>query len=297
MTLFKDIESYNKYLGLPQPLDSNIDVGYYDVPKMRLKSEPVSIDFYRISIKSNFIDKTVVDFDPKNLKPITAVFFNSPDMSGGWDIEPTFNGMYLQLSKNLIEENRFLFKNYLDYGKHEPLQLTAKEEQEIRTVFGLMLKYYSGRKENMEILISYVHVLVSLVEVFYKRQFSSNIVQYSPIVSGFQQHLTDYYNQPINRIPSVQYFADKLGLTPNYLGDIVKHFTQKSPLENIHEFVIKKAKEMLEKRSDLNNTEIAYELGFEYPNYFAKFFKKQVNLTPKEYRLQVADKLLDKQRL
>jgi AraC-like DNA-binding protein len=72
------------------------------------------------------------------------------------------------------------------------------------------------------------------------------------------------------------------------LGDIIKYFTQKSPIENIHEFVIKKAKEMLEKRSDLNNTEIAYELGFEYPNYFAKFFKKQVNLTPKEYRLQAA---------
>lgn len=54
---------------------------------------------------------------------------------------------------------------------------------------------------------------------------------------------------------------------------------------------------MLEKRSDLNNTEIAYELGFEYPNYFARFFKKQVNLTPKEYRTQVGEKLLDYQRL
>jgi AraC family transcriptional activator of pobA len=297
MTLFKDIESFNKYLGVAPPLDSNIDIGFYDVPKMRLKSEPVSIDFYRISIKSNFLDKSVADFNPRNPKPITAVFFNSPGVSGGWDIEPTFNGMYLQISKSLIEENRFLFKNYLDYGKHEPLQLTEKEEQEIRTIFGLMLKYYNSKKESFAVLLSYVHVLVSLVEAFYKRQFSSNPVQYSPIVSGFQQLLINYYNQPVNQIPTVQYFADKLGLTPNYLGDIIKHFTQKSPLENIHEFVIKKAKEMLEKRSDLNNTEIAYELGFEYPNYFAKFFKKQVNLTPKEYRLQVADKLLNRQRL
>ena len=61
--------------------------------------------------------------------------------------------------------------------------------------------------------------------------------------------------------------------------------------------MIKKAKEMLETRDDLNNTEIAYELGFEYPNYFAKFFKKQVDLTPKEYRLKSADKSLNEQRL
>ena len=288
MTLFRDFESFNKYIGLPAPLDRDIDIGYYDVSKLRLKSEPISVDFYRISIKSNFIDRSASDFNPNNPKPVTAVFFNSPERPNGWDVEPTYNGMYLQISKKLIEENRFLFKNYLDYGEHEALHLTGKEEQEIRTIFELMLKYYDSRKENFAVLLSYVHVLISLVEAFYKRQFSSNPVQYSPIVSGFQQLLINYYNQPVSQIPTVQFFADKLGLTPNYLGDIIKHFTQKSALENIHAFVIKKAKEMLEKRTDLNNTEIAYELGFEYPNYFAKFFKKQVNLTPREYRLQVA---------
>jgi len=292
MAFFKDFESFNKYIGLPKPLDSDIDIGYYDPSNMLLKSEPVMVDFYRISIKINFTDKTV-----PNSKPINAVFFNSPKMATGWDVEPTYTGMYLQLSKQLIEENRFLFKNYLDYGQHEALFLTDTEEQEIQTIFDLMFKYYHHRKENFAVLLSYVHVLVSLVEAFYKRQFSTNPKQYNPILSDFQQLLKDYYNKPVNHIPTVQYFADELRLTPNYLGDIIKHFTQKSAIENIHEFVIIKAKEMLEKRSDLNNTEIAYELGFEYPNYFAKFFKKQVNLTPKEYRLQVADKKLSLQPL
>lgn len=290
MTLFKDIESFNKYLGLPKPLDNNIDIGYYDVPNMRLKSESVSIDFYRISIKSNFIDKSVLGFNPDKKKPVTALFFNSPEILNGWDIEPTFNGIYLQFSKKFIDDNRFLFKNYYDYGEHEPLLLLEKEEQEIRTIFDLMLKYHDTRKENLSVLLSYVHVLVSLVESFYKRQFLSNPVQYSPIVSEFQQLLINYYNQPVNQIPTVQYFAEKLGLTPNYLGDIIKHFTQKSAIENIHEFVMVKAKEMLEKRNDLNTTEIAYALGFEYPNYFSKFFKKQLNLAPKQYRSLVVVK-------
>jgi AraC-like DNA-binding protein len=234
-------------------------------------------------MKINFINKTTPDS-----KPITAVFFNSPNLMvpRGWDVEPTYQGMYLQLSKNIIEENRYLFKTYLEYGQHEALYLTEEEVQEISAVFQLMMKYYNSKERNFNILLSYVNVLVSLVEAFYKRQFSTNPKQYNRIVTDFQQGLKDYYNQPVQQLPSVQYFANKLGLTPNYFGDIIKHFTQKSALENIHQFVIKKAKELLEQNTLMNNTEVAYELGFEYPNYFSKFFKKQVNLTPKEYRLQ-----------
>lgn len=287
MKTFNDFASYNEYLGLPKPLDNDIDVGYYDPPTMLSKSEPISVDFYRISIKINLVNK----LSPKP-EPVKAVFFNSPNLivPAGWDVEPTYTGMYLQLSKKTIEENRYLFKTYLDYGQHEALHLTDEEVQEISAVFQLMMKYYEADKQNFNMLLSYVNVLVSLVEVFYKRQFSTDPKQYSRIVTDFQQSLIDYYKQPVSKLPNVQYFADKLGLTANYLGDIIKHFTQKSALENIHEFVIKRAKELLVENQKLNTTEVAYELGFEYPNYFSKFFKKQVNLTPKEYRLQAISK-------
>ena len=283
MTKFTDFKSFNKFIGLPTPLDNDIDVGYYDPQNMLLKSEPVMVDFYRISIKINFIDKSSA-----NPKPINAVFFNSPELANGWDVEPTYTGMYLQLSKKAIEENRFLFKTYLDYGQHEALHLTEKEVEEISTIFGLMIKYYDSDKKHFGVLLSYVNVLIALVEAFYKRQFSTDPKQYNRIVTDFQQSLIDYYNQPVSQLPTVQYFADKLGLTANYLGDIVKHFTQKSAIENIHEFVVKKAKQLLEQNTEMNSSEVAYELGFEYPNYFSKFFKKQVNLTPKEYRQQVS---------
>lgn len=283
MRIFKDFRLYNEYLGLEKPLDNDIDVGYYDAPTMLLKSEPIAVDFYRISIKIGLVSKMT-----PNREPITAVFFNSPNLTvpDGWDIEPTYTGMYLQLSKKIIEENRYLFKTYLDYGQHEALYLKEDEVQEIAAVFKLMIKYYKSEKQNYNVLLSYVNVLVSLVEAFYKRQFSTDPKQYNRIVCDFQQNINDYYKQPVSQLPTVQYFADKLGLTANYLGDIVKHFTQKSALENIHDFVIRRAKELLVENKTLNTTEVAYELGFEYPNYFSKFFKKQVNLTPKEYRLQ-----------
>lgn len=270
MQIFKGFKSFNEYVGLKKPIDSDIDMGYYDAKKMRSISEPVETDFYRISIKMNYIYK-LADIP----KPITAIFFNSPNMAVGWDVEPTYTGMYLQLSKKIIEENRFLFKTYLDYGQHEALYLIENEVEEISTIFALMYKYYEIDNQNTNVLLSYVNVLISVVETFYSRQFSTNPKQYNRIVSDFQQSLKDYYNQPVKQLPNVQYFADQLGLTPNYLGDIIKHFTKKSALENIHEFVIKKAKELLEKNNAMNNTEVAYELGFEYPNYFSKFFKNK----------------------
>lgn len=281
MKIFKQFKEFNEYVGLKMPIDNDIDIGYYDSINMRSKSEPVRADFYRISIKIDYTDRS-----QGIPKPVTAIFFSSPNMINGWDVEPNYTGMYVQLSKKIIEENRFLFKTYLDYGQHESLYLTESEVQEINTIFGLMFKYYNTKGQNSGILLSYVNVLISVIEAFYNRQFSTNPKQYNSIVTNFQQNLNDYYNQPVKQLPSVQYFADKLGLTPNYLGDIIKHYTQKSAIENIHEFVIKKAKELLKENTSMNNTDVAYALGFEYPNYFSKFFKKQVNLTPKEYRMQ-----------
>jgi hypothetical protein len=120
-----------------------------------LKSEPVIVDFYRISVKINFKSKTT-----PTAKPITAVFFNSPDLvlTTGWMLNPPYTGMYLQLSKKIIEENRFLFRTYLDYGQHEALYLTKDEVKEISSVFQLMMKYYESEKKHFAVLLSYVNV-------------------------------------------------------------------------------------------------------------------------------------------
>jgi len=283
MKIYKDFASYNRAIGLAPPLDEDIDLGYYDPPSIVIGTEPVMVNFYRISIKIKYRLKSTPLEAHK-----TAIFFNSPDLviPPGWEAEPTFTGMYLQLSKKVIEEHRFLFRNYLDYGQHEALLLKDEEIEEISAVFKLMLNYYQSERKHFGVLLSYVNVLTSLVEAFYQRQFSTNPKQYNRIVADFQQCLVDYYNKPVEQLPSVHYFADRLGMTANYLGDIIKHFTQKSALENIHEFVIKKAKEVLEKDSEMNTAEVAYQLGFEYPTYFSKFFKRMVGYSPKEYRLQ-----------
>jgi YesN/AraC family two-component response regulator len=84
-------------------------------------------------------------------------------------------------------------------------------------------------------------------------------------------------------MPNVAFFAEKMKLSPNYLGDVIKHFTGTNAKDFIQNHIAEMAKKMLTE-TKLSNSEIAYQLGFEYPNYFAKFFKKHFGKSPKEFR-------------
>lgn len=280
MKLFDNFEDFNNYVGLTQPFDLNIDVGEYPASTL-LKSEGIGFDFYRISFKTNYYNPEI---NTSNT-PITAIFFNSPGNFYEWDLAESFEGFYLHISKEIINKHRYLFQNYLEYGEHEALYLKESEEKELINIFKLIISHYNHKLEDYDVLISYVNLLLNLVESFYKRQFKTETKKYNLIVSEFQQLLMEYYNQPFEGVPTVNYFAQKLKLSANYLGDIIKSYTNKSAIETIHEFVIDKAKEKL-MQTNSTSADVAYELGFDYPNYFSKLFKKQTNVTPKQFKTQ-----------
>ncbi|MEH0157292.1 AraC family transcriptional regulator [Limibacter armeniacum] len=283
MITFKTIAEFNEYVGLPKPVSEDIDVGFYEGNNLKLTSSSVAVDFYRISIKSDFYPDERFFPNAEELFGKTIVFFNSPEKEYGWNVKKPWKGLYLQLSKKFLHEHRYLFQNYMEYGEHEALFLNQQEADEIKTIFDFIISHSQQYNDRSGVVLSYVQVLVSLVENFYKRQFSTNIQKYNRIVMEFQVLLNTYYDHDVKQQPSVQYFADNLDLTSNYLGDIIKHHTGKSAIATIHEYVIKKATSMI-KEGVLNNSEIAYELGFEYPNYFAKVFKKYTRFSPNEYR-------------
>lgn len=272
MTTLRNFKEHNDYVGLPDPLNEDIDLGRYEDSEIRLQSDPVRIDFYRISYKRNYAENGR-----------DAVLLYSPERPLEWDLEEQLDGYYLQMSKELINEHRYLFQNHMEYGQHEPLLLTESEEREVQDIFESLLRHYREQPENTSVLVSYAHVLMTLIENFYKRQFSTDIKKYNRIVTRFQQLLQSYYNSENDQLPNVQYFADELHLTPNYLGDIIKHHTDKTAIETIHDHIIEKAKELL-RQGQFNMSQIAYELGFEYPNNFSKFFKNHTGFTPSEFR-------------
>lgn len=109
-------------------------------------------------------------------------------------------------------------------------------------------------------------------------------------MSRFEQLIDDYLEKGMGKtlgIPTVKYFADKICLSPNYFGDLVKTETGKTAQEYIQLKMMNVAKSQL-LDPEMNTKQIAEHLGFQYPQHFIRFFKKQVGLTPREYRIQIS---------
>ncbi len=141
---------------------------------------------------------------------------------------------------------------------------------------------------SIKIALSYISTLLNTSERFYSRQFDSRRIMCNQLASDFFAMLKTHYkdSSTINIQPSVFYFAEKLNVTANYLGDVIKYYSGKSALNLIHEFIIEEAKILL-MTSSKNVSEISYRLGFEYPTYFSRLFKKKTNISPLDYRKSV----------
>ena len=143
-------------------------------------------------------------------------------------------------------------------------------------------------KHSQRLIFSNIELCLNYCTRFYDRQFITRSHVNSDILSRFERVLNEYFKSDLPQtegLPTVKYCADKLHLSPNYLGDLVKKETGKSAQEHVQFRLIEVAKEkMFEK--DKSISQIAYELGFEYPQYFSRLFKKRTGVTPNEYRME-----------
>lgn len=141
-------------------------------------------------------------------------------------------------------------------------------------------------KHSRMLIVSNIELLLNYCMRFYDRQFITRSNENKDVIVKFERLLHDYFRsgEPAESgLPSVKYFADKLFLSANYFGDLVKKETGRSAQEYIQQLLIATAKERLCDPSR-SVSEIAYSLGFQYPQHFSRMFKKSVGLTPNEYR-------------
>ncbi|WP_435137224.1 helix-turn-helix domain-containing protein [Formosa sp. A9] len=282
MKTFTDFKTFNTYFGTEPPLDNHIDVNSYG-KKFLKKSEAVSIDFYRISLKQKIcLPKNHPLYDSVK-QPFSAFFFSSPKDVNSWCIEKRFKRYYVQFSHKIINENKHIFKKLMDFGQHEPLFLTSQDEQEIEQNYKYMLRHHQENPQGYDIILSYALVIFNFIEKLYLSALNKSSSKFNSIVIEFQESLNNYYTsqlstQKYTKIPTVNHFASQMGVSANYLGDILKNYTGQSAIDHIHQHIVKQAKVKLLK-TNTPVKEIAWELGFEYPNYFARFFKNKTGLT------------------
>lgn len=177
---------------------------------------------------------------------------------------------------------------FFGYSVHESLFLSEKEEEIIEGILQNIGREY---QENIDaftqgIIVAQIETLLHYAERFYRRQFTTRIKSSHQILERIEDVLNEYFNETVglnDGLPTVSYVAQMLNLSPNYLSSLLKSLTGKSTQEHIQDKVIEKAKERLS-TTNLTVSEIAYGLGFEYPQSFSKLFKSRTAQSPLEFR-------------
>jgi AraC-like DNA-binding protein len=177
---------------------------------------------------------------------------------------------------------------FFSYGINEALHVSEKEKETLNDCISKIENEISLNIDNhsQTLIVSNIELLLNYCSRYYDRQFITRKNNNQDILVKFENVLKDYFRSDSIKkdgIPTVKYCAETLFLSPNYLSDLLKKETGKNAQDHIHAYLIGEAKNNL-----LNTTatisEIAYQLGFEYPQYFSKLFKSKTGKTPAEFR-------------
>jgi AraC-like DNA-binding protein len=177
---------------------------------------------------------------------------------------------------------------FFHYDVTEALHISARERQIVLDCFSKIREELERGidKHSQTLIISNIELFLNYCVRFYDRQFITREPVNRDIMMRFEHLLREYYRSGLPQtegLPSVAYFANKLNLSSNYFGDLIKKQTGITALEYIQATIIDFSKEKLLDRSK-SISEIAFELGYKYPQHFTRLFKQRVGMSPQEYR-------------
>ncbi|UII19874.1 helix-turn-helix domain-containing protein [Fulvivirga ligni] len=293
----KSISEFHRVKGLPEPEHPLISVvNYADLQADDTIGDTSWVyDFYTISIKRNINGKIYYgqqeyDFDEG------VMFFIAPGQV--LKISQRVAGSSNKTGWMLLVHPDFLWNtplaktigkyNYFDYSANEALFLSKKEESTALNIIENIKQEYQSNIDDFSqnIIISQLETLLNYSERFYQRQFITRKISNHQVLDKLETLLNDYFKSnelTTNGAPTVQFVSDQLNLSPGYLSNVLKLLTGKSTQQHIQEKLVALAKEKLS-TTNLTVSEIAYELGFEYPQSFSKLFKTKTQLSPLEFR-------------
>lgn len=289
---FESLSDLHRVFGLPQPMHplvSFINIEQVTLP-MKESFDSFISNFYKIAYKSTLCGQAKYGQNYYDFGKGGLIFtapnqvFETPKSPGSgyvFFIHPDFLLTY-PLAKKIKQYGFF------SYASNEALYLADHEKEIIMSVFSIIDAELKSRIDtfSQDVVISQIELLLNYSNRFYNRQFITHKAVYNDLLQKLEEVLDDYFREskPLNEgLPTVQYLADQVHLSPSYLSDMLRSLTGQNAQQHIHNKVIADAKEKLTTTED-SITEIAYTLGFEHPQSFSKFFKTKTNSTPLEFR-------------
>lgn len=289
------IEKYHRFFGFEtrHPL---VSIVHFD-DTVHQSSYCMHYGFYALFLKNttackikygkttyDFDDETIVSFAPGQTVSIQRLDDGPAPVATGQLFHPDF------LLRTPLRQKIKQY-SFFSYASNEALHLSSEER--------IILQDYMGKIErelqhpidrfSKSLIVSNIEVMLNYCMRFYERQFVTREELNNSTMSRFEILLDEYLDSGMGLTygtPTVKYFADKVCLSPNYFGDLVKSETGKTAQEYIQLKMINYAKSSL-LDPKLSTKQKAELLGFHHPQHFIRFFKKQTGNTPKEYRLQL----------
>lgn len=289
------VSAMHRYMGVKGPNHPMISV--VDLSTVRHDSnrivQSLVYGFYTIAIKKNVEGKIRYgqlhyDFDegvmtfvaPRQLVRVEK------------DTPVRMDGLMLMVHPDFFQTyalaHRISQYGFFAYTVHEALHLSEAEEATVTQLLHAIGQESRATLDafTQDLLVSTLDLLLTYCNRFYHRQFITRQLASHDVFSRLETFLDDYFNSDQlteSGLPSVELVASQLRLSPNYLSDMLRAHTGQSTQQHIHAKLIDKAKQALS-TTTMPVSEIAYRLGFEYPQSFTKLFKRKTTMSPMAYR-------------
>ncbi|MGC6420704.1 MAG: helix-turn-helix domain-containing protein [Chitinophagales bacterium] len=290
------IEEVHKMLGIKKPkhpmvsmipvTDDVVNFDYGDVTYI--------LDFYQISLKENLTGSFLYGRNQYDFSEGTMIFTQpgqTIQMSENERVENA-KGYILLFHPDLIRQSSLMEEistyPFFKYDANEALHLSEEERDHVYSLLDKIAEEYerSIDTHTQEIIIGSISMLLKYAQRYYDRQFFTRKNVNQDVLGRFEKLLQNTFdsNETLERgIPSIKELGDKMGMSSHYLSELLKKETGQSAKSHLQSHIIEKAKNLL-LSTNSSISEVAYILGFEYPQHFSKLFKLKTGFSPKEYR-------------
>lgn len=250
------------------------------------------LSFYKITLVTRMEGKFrygqgYYDFDNSSM-----VFAAPNQILGEVETNSNTDGLSLYIHPDFLHGYPLAGKikqfGFFSYAANEALHLSEQENGTIQSIFSIIRQELNSRIDDFshEVIVAQIELLLSYAKRFYKRQFLTRQVISTDLLQQLEELLNQYFDdeKAIDYgMPTVQYLAEKMNYTPNYLSDLLRSQTGLTAQQHIHQRLIERSKDLLS-TTNLTINEVAYKLGFEYPQSFSRLFKARTKVSPAHFR-------------
>lgn len=292
MNHFKSLSDLHRAQGFPPPENPLIGLVKCDGSCHGIAGIEYTSDFYMIGFKkmksgTMLYGKTKYDHDRGSMS-----FIKPRQIVALRDIQLEEDGFLIYIHEDFLNGHPLHHEikkySYFEYETNEALHLSPQEEKIIWELYHKIETEYRNNQDEYSrgIILTHIDSILKYGERFYRRQFINRKALSGHTVSRFNESLSTYFEKGMVKekgLPTVNFIASELNLSARYLSDLLKQETGKTAIDLIHLYLISEAKNLLT-GANQSVSEIAYELGFENPPYFSRLFKKEVGMSPVEFK-------------